>query len=70
MKDFADVYILESLSPNGHFYVGLTDNLVAPLAKHNAGAVPHTADSSGRFRVSKKYSARSLKKAARCFWNR
>ena len=43
MKDFADVYILESLSPNGHFYVGLTDNLVARLAKHNAGAVPHTA---------------------------
>ncbi len=34
------VYILESLDSQ-HFYVGITDNLRARLAKHNAGEVPH-----------------------------
>ncbi|AOS42974.1 GIY-YIG nuclease superfamily protein [Lacunisphaera limnophila] len=43
MNDFAYVYILESLSAQGGFYVGLTDDLSARLAKHNAGGVPHTA---------------------------
>jgi putative endonuclease len=36
------VYILESLDA-GHFYVGITDDLRARLAKHNAGGVPHTS---------------------------
>jgi predicted GIY-YIG superfamily endonuclease len=36
------VYILESLDSE-HFYVGLTDDLRARLAKHNAGEVPHTS---------------------------
>jgi putative endonuclease len=36
------VYILESLDSQ-HFYVGITDDLRARLAKHNAGAVPHTS---------------------------
>jgi predicted GIY-YIG superfamily endonuclease len=36
------VYILESLN-NEHFYVGITDDLRARLAKHNAGGVPHTS---------------------------
>ena len=36
------VYILESLD-SFHFYVGITDNLRARLAKHNAGEVPHTS---------------------------
>jgi putative endonuclease len=36
------VYILESLD-SLHFYVGLTDDLRARLAKHNAGEVPHTS---------------------------
>ena len=26
----------------GHFYIGITDDLRARLAKHNAGEVPHT----------------------------
>ncbi|HWA27238.1 MAG TPA: GIY-YIG nuclease family protein [Lacunisphaera sp.] len=43
MNGFAYVYILESLAPAGGFYVGLTDNLAARLAKHNTGGVPHTA---------------------------
>ncbi len=43
MKEFAYVYILETLSPSGGFYVGLTDDLAARLAKHNEGGVPHTA---------------------------
>jgi putative endonuclease len=43
MIGFAYVYILESLTPKGGFYVGLTDDLAARLAKHNAGGVPHTA---------------------------
>ena len=33
---------LESLD-SAHFYVGITDDLRARLAKHNAGAVPHTS---------------------------
>ena len=36
------VYILESLD-SVHFYVGITDDLRARLAKHNAGEVPHTS---------------------------
>ena len=43
MKDFAYVYILESLASVNSYYVGLTDDLPARLAKHNAGEVPHTA---------------------------
>lgn len=34
------VYILESMDSE-HFYVGMTDDLRARLAKHNAGEVPH-----------------------------
>ncbi|MBN8978781.1 MAG: GIY-YIG nuclease family protein [Rhizobiales bacterium] len=36
------VYILESLASE-HFYVGITDDPRARLAKHNAGEVTHTA---------------------------
>jgi putative endonuclease len=36
------VYVLESLDSE-HFYVGITDDLRARLAKHNAGEVPHTS---------------------------
>ena len=36
------VYILESLEGQ-LFYVGVTDELSAGLAKHNAGEVSHTA---------------------------
>jgi predicted GIY-YIG superfamily endonuclease len=36
------VYILESIGSQ-HFYVGITDDLRARLAKHNAGEVPHTS---------------------------
>jgi predicted GIY-YIG superfamily endonuclease len=36
------VYILESLDSE-HFYVGITGDLRARLAKHNAGEVPHTS---------------------------
>ena len=43
MNGFSYVYILESLAPEGGFYVGLTDDLAARLAKHNRGEVPHTA---------------------------
>ena len=37
------VYLLESVSLPGQFYVGLTDDLRARLAAHNAGQSPHTA---------------------------
>jgi putative endonuclease len=40
---FFYVYILQSESEAGHFYVGLTEDLHARLKKHNAGEVPHTA---------------------------
>jgi putative endonuclease len=36
------VYILQSKDAD-HFYVGITDDLRARLAKHNAGEVPHTS---------------------------
>ncbi|MGF6310937.1 putative endonuclease [Bradyrhizobium sp. i1.8.4] len=36
------VYILESLDAE-HFYVGITDDVHARLAKHNAREVPHTS---------------------------
>jgi putative endonuclease len=36
------VYILESIEFE-HFYVGITDDLRARLAKHNAGEVLHTS---------------------------
>ena len=36
------VYILESLD-SLHFYVGITNDLRARLAKHYAGEVPHTS---------------------------
>ena len=36
------VYILRSLDSE-HFYVGMTDDLRARLAKHNAGEVLHTS---------------------------
>ena len=42
MNGFSYVYILESLSSVGGFYVGLTDDLAARLTKHNAGGVSHT----------------------------
>jgi putative endonuclease len=43
VKDFAYVYILESLGSPGRFYVGFTEDLSSRLAKHNAGEVSHTA---------------------------
>jgi putative endonuclease len=36
------IYILENENAE-HFYLGLTDDLRARLAKHNAGEVPHTS---------------------------
>lgn len=37
------VYILQSVDFDERYYVGVTDNLKARLAKHNAGDVPHTS---------------------------
>jgi predicted GIY-YIG superfamily endonuclease len=37
------VYILVSEGDVSRFYVGLTDNVLARLEKHNAGHVPHTS---------------------------
>jgi len=42
LKFMKFVYILESLTGE-HFYTGITDDLDARLAKHNSGAVTHTA---------------------------
>ena len=39
---FCHVYILQSESSVGRFYIGLTDDLRARLKKHNNGDVPHT----------------------------
>jgi len=40
---FHYVYILRSESKPDGFYTGITEDLRARLAKHNAGGVPHTA---------------------------
>jgi len=37
------VYTLNSQSNPAHFYVGITRDLRARLAKHNAGEVSHTS---------------------------
>ena len=58
------VYILESLDA-AHFYVGITDDLRARLAKHNAGEVPHTSK-YGPWRI-KTYVAFSDEKQAVAF---
>jgi putative endonuclease len=43
------VYTLVSLDSQ-HFYIGITDDLRARLAKHNAGEVPH-ASKYGPWRI-------------------
>lgn len=37
------VYILQSVESPEHFYVGITEDLRARLARHNAKEVPHTS---------------------------
>lgn len=37
------VYMLQSLDPPSHWYVGMTENLQERLQAHNAGKVPHTS---------------------------
>jgi putative endonuclease len=48
-----------------HFYIGITDDLRARLAKHNAGEVPHTSK-YGPWRI-KTYIAFSDAKQAFAF---
>jgi predicted GIY-YIG superfamily endonuclease len=37
------VYMLQSVDPPGHWYVGMTEDLAKRLKTHNAGKVPHTS---------------------------
>ena len=37
------VYVLKSANPKDHYYIGLTSDVRAGLAAHNAGRCPHTA---------------------------
>jgi putative endonuclease len=57
-------YILESFDSK-RFYVGITDDLRARLAKHNVGEVPHTSK-YGPWRI-KTYIAFSDEKQAVAF---
>jgi predicted GIY-YIG superfamily endonuclease len=43
MNGFSYVYILESLSEVGGYYVGLTDDIANRLVKLNEGGITHTA---------------------------
>ena len=43
MQNFYYVYILIDITTGTHYYVGLTQDLSARLAKHNSGEVQHTA---------------------------
>ncbi len=63
MNEFAYVYILESFAFPGSFYVGLTDDLAARLAKHNGGGVRHTAKSKP-WRIKTAIAFRDRNKAA------
>ena len=40
---FVYVYMLQSIDPHGHWYVGMTENLSERLKAHNARRVPHTS---------------------------
>jgi putative endonuclease len=40
---FHYVYMLQSIDPPGHWYVGLTEDLEPRLKAHNAGRVQHTS---------------------------
>ncbi len=42
-EDRRFVYVLKSGDSTPHFYVGLTSDVLARLADHNAGRCPHTA---------------------------
>ena len=42
-QDRRFVYVLKSSNPRVHHYVGLTHDVPARLADHNAGRCPHTA---------------------------
>ncbi len=59
------VYMLQSLVSADRYYVGVTDDLKARLAKHNAGDVTHTSK-YGPWRV-KTYVAFSDEKRALAF---
>ncbi|WP_345785362.1 GIY-YIG nuclease family protein [Thalassobacterium sedimentorum] len=62
MSEFTYVYVLKSRSnPDAH-YTGCTQDLNARLAKHNAGAVPHTSKSCP-WRIETAISFRSPEKA-------
>ncbi|MEE9212776.1 MAG: GIY-YIG nuclease family protein [Phycisphaeraceae bacterium] len=40
---FQYVYMLQSIEPAGHWYVGMTQNLQKRLKAHNCGKVRHTS---------------------------
>ena len=43
MTKFYYVYLLVDVATETHRYTGVTEDLTARLAKHNAGEVPHTS---------------------------
>ena len=43
MTKFYYVYLLIDVATETHRYTGVTEDLQARLAKHNAGEVPHTS---------------------------
>ena len=43
MSRFYYAYMLTDEATGTHFYTGVTEDLHARLAKHNAGEVPHTS---------------------------
>ena len=43
MSRFYYVYMLKDVATETHVYTGVTEDLQARLAKHNAGEVPHTS---------------------------
>ena len=44
LKRKCTVYVLRSVQKPARSYTGLTSDVIARLASHNAGKCPHTAD--------------------------
>jgi putative endonuclease len=61
--NFFYVYILQSVQMPERFYVGLTEDLKLRLARHNAGAVPHTSK-FGPWRIKTAVAFTDQKRAA------
>ena len=61
MSRFYYVYMLKDVATETHVYTGVTEDLQARLAKHNAGEVPHTSKfKPGRIETAIAFSSKEI----------